>query len=106
MQKIYINKETNLVEQILKVKSPSEFSDEYFETCYSVLDTEDKVKGYNLRYNKEAEEFEIVEGMEAVAEVVVIEKEETNELKKLKKENEELKDRLERIENTINRFRL
>ena len=52
MQKVFINKETNMVEQILKVETYEELSNDYFLNCYPVEDALDEVNGYNLRYNK------------------------------------------------------
>ncbi|MGG7057617.1 CD1375 family protein [Clostridium tertium] len=90
MQKIFINKETNMVEQILKVETKDELQDEYFDNCYAVLDKEEKINAYNLKYNKESNLFEEVEGIPAFAEVEI--KEKNNDIEKLKKENEELKE--------------
>lgn len=101
MQKIYINKETNIVEQILKEENGEEFGEDYFPACYMVEDLEEKIKGYNLRYNKEEGIFEVVEGVLAFAEVEVIKKPTTEDYNALKKENEELKSRLDNIENMI-----
>lgn len=108
MQKIFINKETNMVEQILKVETKDELQDEYFDNCYAYLDKEDKINAYNLKYNKESNLFEEVEGIPPFAEVEI--KEKNDDIEKLKKENEELKkenesfkERLESIEETLNK---
>ena len=101
MQKIFINKETNIVEQILSVESEEELSDDYFSNCYAVLDKEDKINGYNLRYNKYAEDFEVVDGLKAFDEVEVIKNPTIEDYKALKEENNELKNRLNNLENLI-----
>lgn len=95
MQKIYCNKETNMVEQILKINSEDELPDTYFNNCYAVLDLEDNINSYNLKYNKEIEEFEIVEGIPARDEVEVIKQPTMEDFKKLENENMELKSQLE-----------
>ena len=56
-----INKETNMVEQILKEMEGEIIPEDYFSNCYMVEDVEEKIKAYNLRYNKETQEFEIAE---------------------------------------------
>lgn len=95
MQKIFINKETNMVEQILRVNSEAELPDDYFKGCYSFLDYEDKINAYNLKYNKETKEFEVVEGIKPF-DIPVIE-----EKSNLEKENEELRSRLEKLEEIL-----
>ncbi|MGG7142490.1 hypothetical protein ACQPVP_03390 [Clostridium nigeriense] len=107
MQKIFINKKTDMVEQILKVETKDELSDDYFSNCYAYLDKEDKINAYNLKYNKENEIFEVVEGLPAKDEVIVKEKNaDIEQLKKeneeLKKENEDVKTRLEKLEELLN----
>ena len=104
MQKVFINKETDIVEQILKVETKDELSDDYFSTCYAVIDLEDKINAYNLKYNKEIKEFETVEGMSAFDEVVVEKRFTTEDYNNLKKENDELKDRLNNLENMFNQI--
>lgn len=108
MNKIYCNKETNMVEQILKVKSSDELPDEYFDNCYAVIDELDKVNAYNLRYNNETKDFEVIVDIPAFDEVVVENsptKEDYDNLKKenedLKKENEDVKNRLDKLESLI-----
>lgn len=100
MQKVFVNKNTNMVEQILKIKSYDELPDNYFPNCYPIEDDLDNVNGYNLRYNKETEEFEEVEGLPAKDEVEIVEKNE--DIKQLKEENEELKARIEKLESLVN----
>lgn len=101
MQKVFINKETNMVEQILREEEGEEIREDYFSNCYMVEDPDDKVNGYNLKHNKQTEKFEVVEGLPAFAEVEVINQPTPEDYNTLKKENEELKDRLDNIENMI-----
>lgn len=102
MNKVFINKETNMVEQILPIKNEDELSDDYFPNCYPVIDREGKINAYNLRYNKDTKEFEIVEGVPAMAEVKVIKQPTVEDFKEIKEENEELKARLKKIEELLN----
>ncbi|WP_111930460.1 hypothetical protein [Clostridium tertium] len=102
MNKVYCNKETDMVEQILKVKTYDELADDYFNTCYAIIDEDEKVNAYNLRYNKKAKDFEVVEGIRARDEVTVEKNPTKEDFDSLKQENEDLKARLERIENVLN----
>ena len=102
MNKVYINKETDIVEQILKVETYDELPDDYFPNCYPVIDREGKINAYNLRYNKDTKEFEIVEGVPAIAKVKVIKQPKVEDFNNLKEENEELKARLKKIEELLN----
>ena len=102
MNKVYINNETNMVEQILKVETYDELPDDYFPNCYPVIDREGKINAYNLRYNKDTKEFEIVEGVPAIAKVKVIKQPTVEEIRQIKEENEELKARLEKLEELLN----
>lgn len=104
MQKIFINKNTNMVEQILYVESVDELPDNYFSTCYAVLDLDDKVNGYNLKYNNATESFEEVEGIKAFEEVEVKKQPTIEDYNSLKEENEELKNRLDKVEGMINKI--
>lgn len=101
MQKIFINKETDMVEQILPVMTADELPDDYFSNCYAVMDYEDKINAYNLKYNKETEVFELVEGLPAKDEVIVEKNPSLEDFNNLKQENEELKNRLDNLENFI-----
>jgi hypothetical protein len=101
MQKVFINKITNMVEQILKVEKLDELPDDYFSNCYAVIDEEEKINTYNLKYNKETGEFEVVEGILAKDEVIVERTLNLEDFNNLKKENEDLKARLEKVENFL-----
>lgn len=109
MNKVFCNKETDMVEQILGVKTIDELPDDYFPNCYAIMDEDEKVDAYNLKYNKETKEFETVEGIPAKDEVVVEKKVPNTDIEQLKKENEELKKeneefktRLEKLEELLN----
>ena len=102
MNKVFINKETNMVEQILPIQTEDELPDDYFPNCYPVIDREGKINAYNLRYNKDTKEFEIVEGVPAMAKVKVIKQPTVEDFNNLKEENEELKTRLEKLEELLN----
>lgn len=91
MQKVFINKETDMVEQILKEEG-EEIREDYFSNCYMINDPDNKVNAYNLKYNKETETFEVVEEIPAFDNVIV---EKSLSSEELKKENE-------RLENKIN----
>lgn len=102
MNKVYINKETDMVEQILNIKTYDELPDDYFDNCYAVIDEEGIINAYNIRFNKEIEEFEVVEGMKEKDEVVVIKQPTVDDFQELKSENEDLKSRLEKLEQAFN----
>lgn len=99
MNKIFCNKETDIVEQILEIREGEVIADDYFSNCYAVDDLEEKVNGYNLRYNKEIKEFEVVEGLNAKDEVVVLKAPTTEDYNNLKEENKDLKSRIQSLEN-------
>lgn len=91
MNKVFINISTDMVEQILEVREGEIIPDDYFPNCYAIEDLEGKINAYNLRYNKENKEFEVVEGIPEKDEVIV-EKAPSNE--ELKKENERLENKI------------
>lgn len=91
MNKVFINKETDMVEQILEVREGEIIPDDYFPSCYAVEDVEGNVNAYNLKYNKETKEFEIVSGLNPKDEVIV---EEAISNEDLKKENERLENKV------------
>lgn len=90
-----------MVEQILEVREGEIISDDYFPNCYAIEDIEGSISTYNLRYNKETREFEVVEGIPARDEVEIIKAPTAEDYNNLKQENEELKSRLDNIENII-----
>lgn len=109
MNKVFINKDTDIVEQILEVKTIDELSDDYFSSCYSVIDEEGKINAYNLRYNKESKIFEIVEGIPPKDEVIVIRQPTLEDIQALRKENVrlnqeklDLEERIKNIEEVLN----
>ena len=102
MNKVFCNKETNLVEQILKELEGEHIGEDYFPNCYMIEDKEEKINTYNLRYNKEEGLFEVVEGLEEKDTVITIKKPDTEDLEKLKNENDELRAKIEKIEKLLN----
>ena len=101
MNKIFVNKDTDMVEQILKVETHDELPDDYFPNCYAIIDEGEEVDTYNLKYNKDLEKFEVVEGIPAKDEVTVEKAPTTEDFNNLKQENEELKSRLDNLETLI-----
>lgn len=102
MNKVFCNKQTDMVEQILEVKEGEIIPDDYFPNCYAIEDLEGQINAYNLRYNKETKEFEIVEGIQAKEEIIIIKQPTTEDIEKLQNENEDLKARLEKLEELLN----
>lgn len=102
MNKVYCNKETDMVEQILKVDSYDELPDNYFNNCYAVIDEQEIINGYNVKYNKDTKEFEVVAGLKPKDEVIVEETPSKEDYDNLKQENESLKSRIEKLEELLN----
>lgn len=101
MNKVYCNKETDMVEQIINIDIDTNWSEDWFSNCYVVDDSENKISTYNLRYNKDTKEFEIVEGIPAKEEVEIIKQPTSEDIKKLQNENEELKTRMKKLEEAL-----
>lgn len=101
MQKIFINKITHMVEQILKEEEGEIIGKDYFPNCYMIEDIEENINAYNLRHNEEEGTFEVIEGMPPKAEVEIIEKVNTEDIENIKRENEDLKTRLEKLEKLL-----
>lgn len=109
MNKVFINKDTDMVEQIFEVKTIDELPDDYFSNCYSVIDEEGKINAYNLKYNKATKIFEVIEGMPPKYEVIVIKQPTLEDIKNLRKENVRLnqekfnlEERIKNIEEVLN----
>lgn len=102
MNKVFINKDSNMVEQILEIREGEIIPDDYFPNCYAVEDMEGKINAYNLRYNNETKEFEVVEGLPAKEEGIVIKQPAVEDFQELKNENEDLKARLDKLEQLLN----
>lgn len=64
MQKICVNKEDNMVNQIFDLSDYPEFKPEDYPYCYVIDDEDNKIKHYGYKYNLETEEFEEIEGYE------------------------------------------
>ena len=61
MNKVYVNKETNLVEQIINIDVNTRWSKDWFPWCYIVDDENNSLKHHGYRYNLETEKFEEIE---------------------------------------------
>ena len=101
MNKIYCNRETDMVEQIINIDIDTRWDENWFPSCYVIDDIDNKISTYNMKYNNETEEFELVEGIPAKDEVIVIKQPTAEEIQEIKKENEDLKARLEKVENIL-----
>jgi len=97
MNKVYCNKETNMVEQIINIDINKNWSEDWFSNCYVIDDPENKISTYNLKYNKEKELFEVIEGLKEKDEIEIM----PSDIESLKKENESLKKEIEEIKNMI-----
>ena len=100
MQKIYLNKETNVVEQIIKEDYDNfeGYNDETFgDNFYMILDVDNIINGYNVRYNKELLQFEILPEVKSYTESYVEPNETQIQIEELKKENKQLNEKLDKI---------
>lgn len=86
MNKIYVDKQTNMVSQIINIEVDKEWSESWYPNCYIVDDENNEITSYGYRYNLEKKEFEVVEDYEE--QVIEVE---PSEIEELKKANEELK---------------
>lgn len=105
MQKIYLNKETHVVEQIIKEDYDhfdSYNNDTFGESFYMVIDADNIINGYNVRYNKELLQFEILPEVKSYevksyTESYVEPNETQIQINKLKEENKLLNKKLDRV---------
>lgn len=100
MQKIYLNKETNVVEQIIKENYDhfDSYNDDTFgESFYMVVDADNIINGYNVRYNKELLQFEILPEVKSHTESYVEPNETQIQINELKEENKLLNEKLDKI---------
>ena len=100
MQKIYLNKETHVVEQIIKEDYDhfdSYNNDTFGESFYMVIDADNIINGYNVRYNKELLQFEILPIVKSHTESYVEPNETQIQIDKLKEENKLLNKKVDRI---------
>ncbi|MDZ5010892.1 hypothetical protein GNF77_18750, partial [Clostridium perfringens] len=88
MNKVFCNKETNMVEQIINIDIDTRFEENWFSNCYVVDDINNEINAYNLRYNKEMKKFESVEGVPDFEEAIFEESEKDLKIKSLKEELE------------------
>lgn len=100
MNKVYCNKETDMVEQIINIDVDTRWDENWFPNCYVVDDHENKISTYNLKYNKEKEVFEIVEGLNP-KDAVEVTPSANEKIEALEKENENLKKEIQEIKNMI-----
>ncbi|MBS6502581.1 MAG: hypothetical protein KH415_13330 [Clostridium sp.] len=61
MQKIIIDNITNKVLHIINLDIDSSFNEEWYPNCYIIDDIDNEINSYNFIYNKEIEEFEVIE---------------------------------------------
>ena len=100
MQKIYLNKETNIVEQIIKEDYDhfESYTDETFgDKFYMVEDLESEVDGYSYIYDLESLKFKRVTETKEFKESVVEPSETQIQIKGLKEENKNLNNKLDLI---------
>ena len=100
MQKIYLNKETNIVEQIIKEDYDhfESYTDETFgDKFYMVEDLESEVDGYSYIYDLESLKFKRVTETKEFKESVVEPSETQIQIKELKEENKNLNNKLDLI---------
>lgn len=105
MQKIYLNKETHVVEQIIKEDYDhfdSYNNDTFGESFYMVIDADNIINGYNVRYNKELLQFEILPEVKSYevksyTESYVEPNETQIQIEELKKENKLLNEKFDKI---------
>lgn len=64
MNKVFCNKETNLVEQIINIDIDETFEESWFPWCYVVDDPDNSLKHHGYIYNIDTKKFEEIEGYE------------------------------------------
>ena len=100
MQKIYLNKETNIVEQIIKADYDhfDSYNNETFgDNFYMVVDLESVVDGYNYVYDLESLKFKRIIETKQLKKSVVEPSETQIQIKGLKEENKNLNNKLDLI---------
>ena len=100
MQKIYLNKETNIVEQIIKADYDhfDSYNNETFgDNFYMVVDLESVVDGYNYVYDLESLKFKRIIETKQLKKSVVEPSETQIQIKELKEENKNLNNKLDLI---------
>ena len=104
MIKVYCSKATNCVEQIFPLELFADIWDEYtddtFEYCYLVFYEGLETIDYNLKYNKETDQFEVNQYyVEAPTEI--LKSPEQIKIEKLELENQKLKRDLDMVQDVI-----
>ncbi|MPM61941.1 hypothetical protein SDC9_108805 [bioreactor metagenome] len=104
MQKVYVNKATNMVDQILPIDENTNYPDDYYSWCYAVLDPNNQITTYDQRYNLDTKEFEKVDDYIEPENIIIPSKEEEilNTIEKLKVKNTELVNELNTTQQALN----
>lgn len=100
MQKIYLNKETHVVEQIIKEDYDNfeNYNDDTFgNSFYMVIDENNDINDYDFVYNISTNKFDRVFEAKAYTPNVIEPNETQIQIDKLKKENKLLNKKIDRI---------
>ena len=100
MQKIYLNKETHVVEQIIKEDYDhfENYTDETFgDNFYMVLDENNEINDYDFIYNINTNNFDRVLEAKAYTESYVEPNDVEIQINELKEENKMLNEKLDKI---------
>lgn len=100
MNKIYCNKDTDMVEQIINVDIDKNYDENWFKNCYMIDDPYNEISTYNIKFNKKTKRFEVVEGLKE-KDKVEIDLSNNEKIEVLEKENIDLKTRLEKLESAL-----
>lgn len=87
MNKVFVDKTTNVVSQIINIDKDPRWSEDWFSWCYVVDDPDNKINSYGYTYNLETKKFEEIKGYKE-PEVIIEEKQEVQDIQDLKKELE------------------
>lgn len=100
MQKIYLNKETHVVEQIIKEDYDhfdSYSNDTFGESFYMVIDKNNDINDYDFIYNINTNNFDRVLEAKAYTSNVIEPNETQIQINELKEENKMLNEKLDKI---------
>lgn len=92
MQKIVVDNNTNEVLQIINLDIDTRWDDRWYPSCYVIDDVNNEINSYNLKYNKETEEFEINSDYVEVETII-----EPTQIELLEQENQQLRSELDLI---------
>lgn len=71
LNKIVVDMETNRVMHIVNLDVDDRFNPDWYPNCYIVDDVDNKIDNYGLKYNKELDVFEEIEGyVEEICEIL------------------------------------